>query len=87
MAFGALMKPGVAACVNVFEIVANKGGSGKEAGEEEEWWEKGQWSDEETVWAAAVAGVVAGMVRLDAFLWGLILDIFSDTKERRGDGC
>lgn len=71
MALGALMKPGIAACVKVLEFVADDYEEGRD---EEEWWEKGQWSDEETAWAVAVAGVVAGMTRLDAFLWGLTLE-------------
>lgn len=65
MALGALMKPGIAACVKVLEIVADEAG---EARDEEEWWGEGQWSDDETAWAVAVAGVVAGMTRLDVFL-------------------
>lgn len=65
MALGALMKPGIAACVKVLEVVADDVG---EARDEEEWWEKGQWSDYETAWAVAVAGVVVGMTRLDVFL-------------------
>lgn len=64
MALGALMKPGIAACVKVLEVVADDG----EARDEGEWWEKGQWSDDETAWAVAVAGVVVGMTRLDVFL-------------------
>ncbi|KAL0635363.1 hypothetical protein Q9L58_005661 [Maublancomyces gigas] len=66
MALGALMKPGIAACVKVLEFVAD---DDRESRDEEEWWEKGQWSDEETAWAVAVAGVVTGMTRLDVFLW------------------
>lgn len=86
MALGALMKPGIAACVNVLEVIADEDDVGKDIEEEEEWWEKGQWSDEETVWAVAVAGVVAGMVRLDAFLCDLILDSFYFSYRRGGGG-
>lgn len=72
MALAVLMKPGIAACVSILEIVGSDDHT-----EEVEWWDSGQWSDEETVWAVAVAGVLAGMVRLDAFLWGLILALLA----------
>lgn len=77
MALGALMKPGIAACVKVLEIVAD---DSEEVRDDEEWWEKGQWSDDETAWAVAVAGVIAGMTRLDSFLWGLILEFILELR-------
>ncbi|KAI5837035.1 hypothetical protein DFP73DRAFT_522152 [Morchella snyderi] len=76
MALSALMKPGIAACVKVLEIVSGDGDDEEveEEGErdhdaENEWWERAQWSDEDTVWAVAVAAVLAGCTRLEMFWW------------------
>ncbi|KAH8148487.1 uncharacterized protein LAJ45_07590 [Morchella importuna] len=68
MALSALMKPGIAACVKVLEIVGEDEEE-RDRDAEDEWWERAQWSDEDTVWAVAVAGVLAGCTRLETFWW------------------
>lgn len=75
MALSALMKPGIAACVKVLEIVGEDEEE-RDRDAEDEWWERAQWSDEDTVWAVAVAGVLAGCTRLETFWWVLIFFFF-----------
>lgn len=57
-ALGALMKPGIASCVQTLRIKGEIPGGDK-------WWASGMWSDMEVVWAMALAGVMGSMTRLE----------------------
>ncbi|RPB00193.1 hypothetical protein L873DRAFT_1843149 [Choiromyces venosus 120613-1] len=61
-ALSALMKPGIASCVQTLRIEDEIPGS-------EEWWASGMWSDMEVVWAIALAGVMGNMSRLERVEW------------------
>ncbi|PUU81883.1 hypothetical protein B9Z19DRAFT_1099507 [Tuber borchii] len=54
---GALLKPGIAACVQRLEVVNEKPSGQDRRGEEH------------GIWAVAVVGIVSGMTRLEEFLW------------------
>ncbi|CUS08747.1 unnamed protein product [Tuber aestivum] len=61
-ALGALMKPGIASCVQTLRIRGEIPGG-------DEWWASGMWSDMEVVWAMALAGVMGNMTRLERVEW------------------
>ncbi|PWW72518.1 hypothetical protein C7212DRAFT_366674 [Tuber magnatum] len=61
-ALGALMKLGIASCVQTLRLEGEIPGG-------YEWWASGMWSDMEVVWAMALAGVMGNMTRLERVEW------------------